>query len=118
MTRSNDPFWWALFSAGGVVAALFVPVMIILTGLAGALDWFSAKEAMSYDRLHALLVHPIARILLFGIISLPLFHWAHRFRFTLVDLGLRPIKGLVGFLCYGGAITGSVLAGIVLWNFN
>ena len=29
--------------------------------------------------------HPLVRLYCFVLISLPLFHWAHRFRFTLVD---------------------------------
>ncbi|MYG81195.1 MAG: hypothetical protein F4187_05235, partial [Gemmatimonadetes bacterium] len=29
---SGEAFWWALFSAGGVMAALFVPAFVIVTG--------------------------------------------------------------------------------------
>ena len=32
MKRSSEAFWWALFSAGGVMAALFVPAFVIVTG--------------------------------------------------------------------------------------
>ncbi len=32
MKRSNEAFWWSLFAAGGVLAALFVPVLVVMTG--------------------------------------------------------------------------------------
>ena len=28
MAKSNEPIWWSLFSAGGVVTAFFIPVTI------------------------------------------------------------------------------------------
>ena len=33
MKRSNEAFLWSLFSAGGVMAALFVPALVLVTGL-------------------------------------------------------------------------------------
>ena len=32
MRPSNEPFFWAMFSAGGVIVALLMPVLIIITG--------------------------------------------------------------------------------------
>ena len=46
-----------------------------------------------------------------GLVFLFLFHWAHRFRYALVDLGLGRI-GSKAWLFYGTAIVGTVLAGI------
>src|SRR5215470_8403696 len=69
------PLLWLLFSAGGTVAALLFPVHLFLTGLAFPLGWL---EAPDYDHLHRLLTHPVIRLYLFVLISLPLFHCAHR----------------------------------------
>ena len=33
MARSNKPILWLPFAAGGLVAALVIPVLILLTGL-------------------------------------------------------------------------------------
>jgi fumarate reductase subunit D len=107
MAKSNEPFWWGLFSAGGVVAALLMPITIFITSLGVALGWFSA------DHLRSLMVHPLGKLYLLLVISLPLFHFAHRFRFTLVDLGLKAASGLISVLCYGSAIVGT-LAAVVL----
>ncbi|MBI2246543.1 MAG: fumarate reductase subunit D [Armatimonadetes bacterium] len=110
--HSSEPIWWSLFAAGGVVAALVAPVQIALTGIAAALGW--ADDAFTYARVLALVSHPISRLYLFVLISLPLFHSAHRFRFTLIDLGLKQGRGLVAVLCYGAAVAGTILAALVL----
>jgi len=115
MAKSNEPIWWSLFSAGGVVAAFLVPVLIFLTGIAWPLGWISA-DTLEYAKLQALLSNPLARIICFIIISLPLFHWAHRFRYTLIDLGVKSLHTLIAVLCYGAAIVGTIIAAAVLWG--
>lgn len=116
MAKSNEPIWWSLFSAGGVVAAFLIPIHILLLGLAGPLGLLPGG-VLSYDRMAALISHPIVRLYCFVLISLPLFHWAHRFRFTLIDLGIRGIDMLIAVVCYGAAIVGTLMAAQVLWNF-
>ena len=114
MPRSITPFLWFLFSAGGTVAALLFPVHLFLNGLAFPLGWL---EAPSYEFLHALVRHPVTRLYLFVFISLPLFHWAHRFRYTLYDgLQLKHLTNLIAVLCYGAALVGSAMAAYTLWN--
>jgi hypothetical protein len=39
--RSLEPLLWLLFSAGGVASALFVPILVLLFGLAFPLGWLS-----------------------------------------------------------------------------
>ena len=113
--RSNEPFLWALFSAGGVVAAFLIPVLLFLYGLAFPLGLL---EPPSYQSTLALVGHPITRLVLFVLCSLPLFHWAHRFRFTLYDgLQIKHLNEVIAVLCYGGAIVGTVLAGYILLSF-
>ena len=53
--RSNEPFVWLLFSAGGVVAALLIPIHLFLFGLAFPLGWLSAP---TYDTVLALARSP------------------------------------------------------------
>ncbi len=112
MARSSEPFWWSLFAAGGVVAAFFVPIHIVLTGIAAPAGW--VREAFEYHRVLTLVSHPISRLYLFVLISLPLFHWAHRFRFILIDFGLKGGRLPVAIACYGGAIVGTLLTAVVL----
>lgn len=112
--RSNEPFLWALFSAGGVVAAFLMPVLLFLYGLAFPWGWL---DPPSYERTLALVGHPLARLIVFILCFLPLFHWAHRFRFTLYDgLQIKHLNELINFFCYGGAIAGTIFAGYLLWK--
>ena len=112
MSKSNEPFWWSLFSAGGVVAAFLIPLHIALLGIAWPLGWIS----LEFEKTQTLLSNPLVRLYCFVLISLPLFHWAHRFRFTLVHLGLKSIDTGLAVLCYGAAIAGTVLAAWMLWS--
>ncbi len=108
MAKSNEPFWWALFGAGGMVAALFMPITIVITSV------LVMCNAETPDQLGRLFGNPLVRIYLFVLISLPMFHWAHRFRFTLVDLGLKAAKGPIAVLCYGSALAGTLIAALLL----
>jgi fumarate reductase subunit D len=115
MTKpSNEAFFWMLFSAGGVVAAMLIPVQLFLFFIAFPLGWL---QAPSYDSLLSLVRMPLVRIYLFVLCSLPLFHWAHRFRYTLYDgLKVKHLTGLIFALCYGGAVLGTVIAAYLLWT--
>jgi succinate dehydrogenase subunit D len=113
--RSNEPFFWLLFSAGGVVAALVLPVYVFLFGLAFPLGWITAPSA---EHLTELYRSPMVRLALFLVCSLPLFHWAHRFRYTLYDgLQVKHLNEVIFTLCYGGALLGTVAAAHLLWTF-
>ncbi len=108
MARSNEPIWWSLFSAGGVVAAFLLPVTMVITGITVPAGWLSAED------LRELVGHPLTRLYLFVLISLPMFHWAHRFRYALVDLGLKGLSGVLPIACYGVAILATVMAAYFL----
>ena len=112
--QSNEAFFWILFSAGGVIAAILIPVHLLLFGLAFPLGWLPVP---AYENLIALAKLPAVRIYLFLLCSLSLFHWAHRFRYTLYDgLQVKHLNEVIFTLCYGGAIAGTVFAGYLLWN--
>src|SRR5215471_4733899 len=114
MMQRITPLLWLLFSAGGTVAALFLPVHLFLTGLAFPLGWL---EAPSYESVLRLTGRSPVRLYLFVIIALPLFHWAHRFRYTLYDgLQLKHLTTLIAVLCYGAAVLGTAMTAYLLWN--
>ena len=112
--RSNEPFVWLLFSAGGVVAALLIPIHLFLFGIAFPLGWLPAP---SHDTVLSLAHSLIGRLYLFILCMLPLFHWAHRFRYTLYDgLQIKHLNELVNTFCYGGAIIGTAVAAYLIWR--
>jgi fumarate reductase subunit D len=113
-SRPIEPFLWLLFSAGGVMAALFFPALLFLFGVAFPLGWLTAPR---YDHLLGLLGHPLTRLVLFGVCSLALFHWAHRFRYTLYDgLQIQHLNEVVNAVCYGGAVLGTLITAFVMWR--
>ena len=114
MTDRFTPLMWAVFSVGGTIAAFLFPVHLFLSGLAFPLGWV---DAPSYEALRGLVLHPVTRLYLFVLISFPLFHWAHRFRYTLYDgLQLYHLMALIAVLCYGAALVGTAVAAYTLWN--
>ena len=91
-----------------------MPILVFLFGLAFPLGWLSAP---GHEHLLAVLRHPLTRMLLFVLCMLALFHWAHRFRYTLYDgLQIKHLNELVNVLCYGGAMVGSGVAAYLLWQ--
>jgi fumarate reductase subunit D len=104
---------WALFSAGGFVSAILLPVHVAILGIAYPAGWLS-DDAMSYGRIHHLVSNPLTKLYLLAVISLPLFHWAHRFRFAVHHQFGIGLKRLVAAGCYGAAVAGTGLAAWIL----
>ncbi|MER6997932.1 fumarate reductase subunit FrdD [Streptomyces sp. NPDC000410] len=111
---SPEPLLWLLFSAGGLAAALLVPALLFLFGIAFPLGWLPAPD---HAHLLSVLHNPLVKAVLFGLCVLGLFHWAHRFRYTLYDgLQLKRLSTVISLFCYGGALVGSVVAGVILFR--
>ncbi len=109
-----EPMLWLLFSAGGVMAALLIPILAFLFGVAFPLGWIVPP---SHGHVLALISHPLTRVILFLLCLLCLLHWAHRFRYTLYDgLQIKHLNEMINPFCYGAAIFGAVVAGYIIWN--
>ena len=111
MKARGEPFLWLLFSAGGVAAAMVLPVLVFLFVFAIPMGWV---DRPSYDHLTTILATPIAFLGLLGAFVVMLVHSAHRFRYTLYD-GLQiKYRRTVATLCYGAAGLGAILSFVVL----
>ena len=112
MDRSKEPILWALFSGGGMIAALFLPAIVFILWIAGPIGWVSLPshaELLSFAR------NPATRIFLLALAGLSFFHWAHRFRYTLYDgLQLYHLNQLIAVLTYGVATILTLAAAILL----
>jgi fumarate reductase subunit D len=113
MTRRRaEPVLWLLFSGGGVVVAVFFPVLVLLFGLAFPLGWLAPP---GHAHLLAVAGHPLTLLFLLVLCVLALFHFAHRFRYTLLDgLRLQRLARPIALACYGSAVLGSLAAAWVL----
>ena len=104
--------WWFLFANGGVIAAIFLPVHILFQGILGPLGIVPVVDR-HYDTWVSVIGNPIVKLYLLVVIALPFFHFAHRLRYLLVDLGLPVARSLPAqAIFYGAAI---VVTLVTIW---
>jgi fumarate reductase subunit D len=104
-------FWWFMFAQGGVLAALLLPVHIVFQGI---LDPLGVVKVVRPDNL-TILGNPLVKLYLLALIAVPFFHFAHRLRYLLVDLGVPAAKSVPAqVVFYGGAILVTLLTIYVL----
>jgi fumarate reductase subunit D len=104
--------WWFLFAQGGVLAAILLPVHILVQGILGPLGIVPVVDR-NYDTWVRVLGNPIVKLYLLVLIALPFFHFAHRLRYLLVDLGVPAARSAPAqVIFYGGAI---VVTLVTIW---
>ena len=107
-------FWWFMFAQGGGLAALVLPVHILVQGILGPLNIVPVVDR-HYDTWISILGNPIVKLYLLVLIALPFFHFAHRLRYLLVDLGVPAAKSAPAqVIFYGGAVVVTLVAVWVL----
>jgi len=112
--RHPEPLLWMLFSAGGVMSAMLLPILILLFGVAFPLG---SVNPPTHDQILSVLTNPIVQLAFVGLCVLSLFHWAHRFRHTLYDgFQIKHLNEVIAILSYGLAVVGSIAAAYVLWR--
>ena len=108
MKRSNEPIFWLLFGAGGVLSALVAPILILITGIIGPTGPWMPASALAYARVHGFAQHWFGKLLLLVVISLFLFHAVHR-----IYHGLHAGTG-AKVAAYGSALAGTLIAACLL----
>ena len=107
-------FWWFLFANGGGLAALVLPVHILVQGVLGPLGIVPVVD-QHYDTWISILGNPIVKLYILALIAFSFFHFAHRLRYLLVDFGVHAAKSLpVQAAFYGGAAVVTLFAVWVL----
>jgi fumarate reductase subunit D len=107
--RSNAPFFWLLFGAGGMLSALLGSPLVIITGLATPLGLGLQGDFMAYPRMLAFAQNFIGKGFVFVVIALFAWHAAHRIFHSLHDVGIphgTPSK----LVCYGSALVMTLVA--------
>ena len=108
--RSHEPIAWSLFGAGGMVVAFIIPALALITGLLMP-SW--PAESL-YLNLLGLAQSWIGKLGLLAVISLTLYHCAHRIYHGLHDLHVKGNPAAMLVLFYGGATLLSVLCAALL----
>lgn len=109
MKRSNAPIFWGLFGAGGMLSALLGPMLVFITGIAVPLGLLLPSDLMSYPRMLEFAQHWAGKGFLFVVVTLFIWHAAHRIFHSLHDVGIRS-GALAKLICYGGALIVTLLA--------
>jgi fumarate reductase subunit D len=105
-------FWWFMFAQGGGIAAMFLPVHILVQGILGPLGVVRVVDR-NYDTWISALGNPIVKLYLLTIIAVPFFHFAHRLRYLLVDFGVPGAKSVwAQAVFYGTAVAVTV---VTIW---
>jgi fumarate reductase subunit D len=105
-------FWWFMFAQGGGVAALLIPVHILVQGILGPLHIVPVVD-QHHDTWVSILSNPLVKLYLLVLIALPFFHFAHRLRYLLVDFGVHAAKSVPAqVVFYGGAV---VVTLVTIW---
>ncbi len=112
MRRSDEPIYWGLFGAGGVVTAMLLPIIVLITGILVPIGILPA-DTLSYEKMHGLATYWWGAPILLAIIVLPIFHGMHRIYHGLHDLGIHTTR-LHHYLCYGFAFFVSAAARTLL----
>jgi fumarate reductase subunit D len=109
MKRSNQPFFWLLFGAGGMLSALIGAMLVFITGVAVPLGLGVHEDLMSHANAVAFARSIPGKLFLLVVVSLFLWHAAHRIYHSLHDLGIPP-GALAQAACYGTALAGTLVA--------
>jgi fumarate reductase subunit D len=104
-------FFWFLFSQGGVLTALLLPVHVLVQGILGPLGVPVIDR--HYDTWVNVLSNPLVKLYLLVLFAFAFFHFAHRLRYFFVDIGVHVAKSVPAqVIFYGGA---AVVTLITLW---
>lgn len=114
MARSRKPLLWLPFAAGGTIAALVLPGLLLVTLLASV--GLLPADVLSFTRISAVAGHWLGAPVVFALLVSMLWHAAHRLRMTVQDLGVRSAapRARVARTCYGLAGLGTVVVLVAL----
>ena len=115
--RSNAPIFWGLFGGGGMLAALFGPMLVLITGLLVPLGLLLPADTMSYPKMLAFAQNIFGKGFIFAVIALFLWHALHRIFHSLHEIGLHT-GFFAKLVCYGIAMIGTVIAAVELMRIG
>ncbi len=107
---------WGVFSMGGFTAALLLPVLIYLVGIAYPLGLWPVT---STDPTTSILDHHhLGTLFLFVTVAGSLYHGIYRFQSTLTEIGLARARRALEAVGYLIIIIGILATAIYLVQYN
>lgn len=102
-----EPLVWFLFGQGIMIGTMLLTGWLLVVGLAIPLGIVSA-DALDYGRAQSLASSLIGRLVLLGLIALPMWKGAHHIRHLSIDHGGGDRDHIVAPICYAVATIGSL----------
>jgi fumarate reductase subunit D len=115
MKRSNDPIFWSLFGAGGMLSALIGTTLVFVSGIGVPLALLVSRDLMRYERMLGFAQHWLGKVILFSVIVLFLWHAALRIFHLLHDFGIHAGTGAKA-TCFGLPLLCTIAT--VFWLLN
>ena len=107
--RSDEPVYWLLFGAGGMVLGIVMPSILVLLITAGLTGSDISSGVLSFEHVRGMLGNWFISLCIFGVVMLTFWHCFHRIYHSLHDLTIRVTK-LHWFVLYGSAAALSFMA--------
>ena len=107
-----EPLIWLLFGQGIMIGTILLTGWVLVVGLAIPLG-IVPPEALAYERAHMLGSNLIGRVVLLGLIVLPLWKGTHHIRHLLIDFGAGRDE-LIAPILYLIALAGSLLGVVAI----
>jgi fumarate reductase subunit D len=104
-----EPLIWLLFGGGIMLGTMLMTGWLAVVGV-GVPTGIVSADALSFERAHALGSSLIGRLVLVGVVALPLWKGAHHTRHLFIDSGGGERDALVAPILYLLAAVGSLLA--------
>lgn len=105
---------WVVFFTGAGLAAFLLPAQVLVQGILGPLDVVPVVDR-HYDTWIGILGNPLVKLYILVLVFFSFFHFAHRLRYLLVDLGVPAARGLPAqVIFYGGAVVVTLVAAWIL----
>ncbi len=111
MSIAKKSVVWGLFAAGGTISAFVFPAMIALFLL---IALGKTPAGLQFENIHTFATNWLGKLSLFVVISLSLWHAAHRLRVVFHDFGVRLDK-VVANAVYLVALIGTVMTAFYLY---
>jgi fumarate reductase subunit D len=109
----SEGLFWALFAQSAVLTALIVPAHILIQGILGPLGLVPAFD-QHYGTFAGALANWLVKLYLFVLFGASFWVFAHRVRYTLMEVGVPGGKQRLGIVTYGLAAVATLVAAYLL----
>lgn len=98
-TRSDEPMYWLLFGAGGMVASMVLPAIMVVLIAAGYTSDDLNSGFLNLNQVHNIFSNWLLSLIVFGVVFLLSFYALHRMHHSSHDFGIH--SKITWYIAYG-----------------